>query len=103
MSFETLWSSLAPIGRSGDGGYQRLAWTAADLACREWFREQAAARDLLLDEDANGNQWAWWGPPGPGAVVTGSHLDSVPGGAPTTAPSASWRAFSPSTSSGPGG
>jgi N-carbamoyl-L-amino-acid hydrolase len=39
--------------------------------------------------DNNGNLWAWWdppGPPGPGApggskaVVTGSHLDSVPDG-----------------------
>jgi N-carbamoyl-L-amino-acid hydrolase len=35
---------------------------------------------MVLDEDPNGNQWAWWGSPSPGAVVTGSHLDSVPGG-----------------------
>src|SRR3981189_2915467 len=28
----------------------------------------------------NGNLWAGWGAPGPDAVVTGSHLDSVPGG-----------------------
>ena len=79
-AFAALWSSLAPIGRAEGGGYHRLAWTDADLACRQWFREQAGARDLTLDEDANGNQWAWWGGPGPGAVVTGSHLDSVPGG-----------------------
>jgi N-carbamoyl-L-amino-acid hydrolase len=40
--------------------------------------------------DRNGNLWAWWDPPGPAhgpgpaggtrAVVTGSHLDSVPDG-----------------------
>ncbi|MBB4904015.1 N-carbamoyl-L-amino-acid hydrolase [Actinophytocola algeriensis] len=30
--------------------------------------------------DRNGNIWAWWGEPGTDAVVTGSHLDSVPGG-----------------------
>ncbi|GAA1454718.1 allantoate amidohydrolase [Nocardiopsis tropica] len=30
--------------------------------------------------DGNGNLWAWWGAPGPGAVATGSHLDSVPDG-----------------------
>src|SRR5206468_2861815 len=28
----------------------------------------------------NGNLFAWWGGRGPDAVVTGSHLDSVPGG-----------------------
>jgi N-carbamoyl-L-amino-acid hydrolase len=80
VAFARLWEPLAAIGRVEGGGYRRLAWTDADLACRQWFREQAAARDLLVDEDANGNQWAWWGDPGPAAVVTGSHLDSVPGG-----------------------
>lgn len=78
--FEALLATLLPIGRDAGGGYHRLAWTPADLACRAWFREQAAARGLLLDEDPNGNQWAWWGEPAAGAVVTGSHLDSVPGG-----------------------
>lgn len=81
-AFAALWSSLAPIGQvvGEGGGYHRLAWTEADLACRAWFRDQAAARDMALDEDPNGNQWAWWGTPGPDALVTGSHLDSVPGG-----------------------
>ena len=78
--FEAMWASLAPIGRAGDGGYYRLAWSEADLACREWFRRQANSRGMVVDEDVNGNLWAWWGGPGPNAVVTGSHLDSVPGG-----------------------
>lgn len=79
-SFTEAWESLLPIGRLNSGGYHRLAWTDADMECRAWFRTQALARDLSVDEDGNGNQWAWWGEPGPGAVVTGSHLDSVPGG-----------------------
>ena len=33
-----------------------------------------------METDRNGNLWAWWGAKGPGAVVTGSHLDSVPDG-----------------------
>jgi N-carbamoyl-L-amino-acid hydrolase len=33
-----------------------------------------------VETDNNGNLWAWWGPKRPGAVVTGSHLDSVPDG-----------------------
>ncbi|WP_344667444.1 allantoate amidohydrolase [Catenulispora yoronensis] len=76
-----MWRSLLPLGLNPDtGGYRRFAWNTADLACREWFRTEAAARGLDMETDRNGNLWAWWGPKGPGAVVTGSHLDSVPDG-----------------------
>ncbi|SCD97212.1 N-carbamoyl-L-amino-acid hydrolase [Streptomyces sp. DpondAA-D4] len=81
-SFQEMWRDLAPIGRHrGSGGYRRYAWTAADTECRTWFREQAEARGLTHETDRNGNQWAWYGDPSAGdAVVTGSHLDSVPDG-----------------------
>ncbi|GLX01326.1 allantoate amidohydrolase [Microtetraspora sp. NBRC 16547] len=80
--------ALADIGRSArTGGYHRDAWSPADLELREWFRQEAARRGLDLDEDRNGNLWAWWWPATPGTpatgtpvmpgVVTGSHLDSV--------------------------
>ncbi|MFF1924160.1 allantoate amidohydrolase [Streptomyces sp. NPDC058221] len=77
-----MWRELAPIGRHPDsGGYRRYAWTSADTECREWFREQAEGRGLAVEADRNGNQWAWLGDPLAGdAVVTGSHLDSVPDG-----------------------
>lgn len=80
-SFRRTWESLAPIGRDDtSGGYRRFAWTEADLACRAWFTEQAQARGLRVEQDGGGNLWAWWGAPGHDAVVTGSHLDSVPDG-----------------------
>jgi N-carbamoyl-L-amino-acid hydrolase len=77
-----MWADLRPVGRdSATGGYHRAAWTSADLTCREWFAAEAARRGLDLTVDRNGNQWAWWGDPDAGdAVVTGSHLDSVPDG-----------------------
>jgi N-carbamoyl-L-amino-acid hydrolase len=80
--FAALWNSLAPIGRDPQGaGYLRYSWSAADLAAREWFMEEALDRDLDVGTDGNGNLWAWWGSPADGnAVVTGSHLDSVPHG-----------------------
>jgi N-carbamoyl-L-amino-acid hydrolase len=80
--FAALWRSLAPIGRDAStGGYLRYSWSAADLAAREWFVEEALDRDLDVETDGNGNIWAWWSPSGGGdAVVTGSHLDSVPQG-----------------------
>jgi N-carbamoyl-L-amino-acid hydrolase len=104
MSFPALWESLLPVGRDGGtGGYRRFSWTPADAACRSWFFSQAAIRRLRAGTDRNGNLWAWWDPPpaealgtpeplatggvgthawlpGPGAIVTGSHLDSVPDG-----------------------
>ncbi len=81
-SFHTMWRDLRPIGRHADsGGYRRFAWTGADADCRAWFRTQAESRGLRYELDRNGNQWAWLGDPAEGdAVVTGSHLDSVPDG-----------------------
>jgi N-carbamoyl-L-amino-acid hydrolase len=77
-----MWAELLPVGRSSaSGGYRRYAWTGADADCRTWFQEQAEARGLAFETDRNGNQWAWLGDPAAGnAVVTGSHLDSVPDG-----------------------
>lgn len=80
-TLSTLLAELAPVGRHPvSGGYRRYAWTAADLGCRDWFTATARARGMAVEEDGNGNLWAWWGPPAPGACVTGSHLDSVPDG-----------------------
>ncbi|GAA3372239.1 allantoate amidohydrolase [Streptomyces sannanensis] len=86
-SFHEMWADLRPIGRNADsGGYRRYAWTGADVECRDWFRTQAEARGLTYEVDHNGNQWAWLGAAtyedvaAGDAVVTGSHLDSVPDG-----------------------
>jgi N-carbamoyl-L-amino-acid hydrolase len=77
-----MWRELLPVGRdAGSGGYRRYAWSGADRECRAWFAEQATARGMAYETDRNGNQWAWLGDPAAGdAVVTGSHLDSVPDG-----------------------
>ncbi|WP_079031932.1 allantoate amidohydrolase [Streptomyces specialis] len=77
-----MWRELLPLGRDpASGGYRRFAWTGADAECRAWFRERAEERGLAYEVDRNGNQWAWLGDPAAGdAVVTGSHLDSVPDG-----------------------
>ncbi|MEU1201735.1 allantoate amidohydrolase [Streptomyces sp. NPDC005813] len=82
MSFRSMWAELLPVGRSSaSGGYRRFAWTGADADCRAWFKDQAETRGLTYELDRNGNQWAWLGDPtGQDAVVTGSHLDSVPDG-----------------------
>ncbi len=73
-----MWSDLSPVGRSASsGGYFRQPWLSAERELAAWFEEQCVARGLTLSRDGVGNVVAWWGDPGPGAVVTGSHLDSV--------------------------
>jgi beta-ureidopropionase / N-carbamoyl-L-amino-acid hydrolase len=81
VTFAELWRELAPIGRdAGTSGYRRYSWTPADAQCRTWFTRHAEALGLSVEPDGNGNLWAWWGDARTGAIVTGSHLDSVPDG-----------------------
>ena len=79
--FVSTWSELAGVGRDQlRGGFSRHVFDDSEMQLRQWFAEQAQRRGLEVENDRNGNVWAWWGAPAPGAVVTGSHLDSVPGG-----------------------
>jgi len=84
VTFAGLWADLLPVGRDAvSGGYRRYSWTEPDWACRAWFARTATGLGLRTDCDRNGNLWAWWGEPertDSAAIVTGSHLDSVPDG-----------------------
>ncbi|GAA1958164.1 allantoate amidohydrolase [Agromyces allii] len=87
-----LLAEIEGIGLDPDrGGYTRPVFSPAELRLRSWFAAHAAARGLTVDTDRNGVIWAWWDVPGPSdsgapapvrrdVIVTGSHLDSVPGG-----------------------
>jgi N-carbamoyl-L-amino-acid hydrolase len=72
-----MWRDLHNLGRAASsGGYFRQPFTTAERECSAWFRAEAAARDLRVEQDGYGNAVAWWGL-GAEAVLTGSHLDSV--------------------------
>ena len=79
-----LLDEIAGIGAlPGDGGYARPVLSPAERELRDWFVGHATARGLAVETDRNGIIWAWWDVPGgarEGAILTGSHLDSVPGG-----------------------
>ncbi|MCZ9882997.1 allantoate amidohydrolase [Arthrobacter sp. B2a2-09] len=76
-----LLDSIKDVGRDAvRGGYSRAVYSTPELDLRQWFIEQAQQRGLGVETDRNGIIWAWWGKPQDGALVTGSHLDSVPGG-----------------------
>ncbi|WP_194837157.1 allantoate amidohydrolase [Nocardia sp. XZ_19_369] len=81
MGVNELMGEIAGVGRDARrGGYSRHVYDYADFELRDWFIDQALDSGLDVNTDRNGNIWAWWGNPGSAAVVTGSHLDSVPGG-----------------------
>lgn len=75
-------AEIAHIGADPRGGYSRPGYGDEDRELREWFVGHAQARGLDVHRDGNGILWAWWRPEGSAgkAIVTGSHLDSVPGG-----------------------
>lgn len=79
-----LLAEIADIGADAErGGYTRPVFSPAELELRSWFETHARARGLDVETDGNGIIWAWWDVPGAerrGTIVTGSHLDSVPGG-----------------------
>ncbi|HEX6448053.1 MAG TPA: allantoate amidohydrolase [Trebonia sp.] len=81
LDVATLLAEITDVGRDERrGGYSRHVFDAAEKRLRQWFTGHARDLGLTVAPDGNGNLWAWWGDPGPGAVLTGSHLDSVPGG-----------------------
>ncbi len=71
---------LAQIGRQEDYGIYRMAFTDNDLLGRQWFKQQINDAGLELFEDGAANIHARlnWAPDKP-SVMTGSHLDTVPG------------------------
>ncbi|HEU5473761.1 MAG TPA: allantoate amidohydrolase [Actinophytocola sp.] len=81
MTTTGLLRTISGVGTDrGRGGYSRHGFAKAELELRDWFIAEAGWCGLDVEVDRNSNIWAWWGDPGPDAVVTGSHLDSVPGG-----------------------
>ena len=83
MTVATMLSEIETIGADRSrGGHSRPGYSRVDRELREWFVAHAQRRGLDVQRDRNGIVWAWWRPAGATgpAIVTGSHLDSVPGG-----------------------
>ena len=72
--------ALSAIGRKEDHGLYRMAFTDADMEGRRWFAERVAEAglDLYIDGAANMHARLNWDGKRP-SVMTGSHLDTVPG------------------------
>lgn len=84
MSAVKMLNDIADIGRDPHkGGYSRPVYSQAELQLRDWFTTEANSRGFDVEVDRNGLIWAWLDAPDgqrEEVVITGSHLDSVPGG-----------------------
>ncbi|MDX1605903.1 MAG: Zn-dependent hydrolase [Candidatus Competibacterales bacterium] len=77
--------ALAQIGREENLGLNRTAFSEADMQARQWLGDRLREAGLSTWMDGAGNVFGRLDPPEEddaekGAVLIGSHLDSVPGG-----------------------
>jgi hydantoinase/carbamoylase family amidase len=78
--------ALAAFGRRAEGGWQRPAYSEIDRAAHDWLRGRMDEAGLATRFDGGGNLIgrleadAGAGTGVGGALVIGSHIDTVPGG-----------------------
>lgn len=62
------------------GGYNRIGYSADDMAVRDWFANEMGKDGLKVSRDGVNNLFGRHGPEGVPCVMVGSHLDTVPEG-----------------------
>ena len=73
--------TLAEIGRGADNGIYRPSFSDADMQARAWLKEQIEGAGLDFYQDGAANIHARYQVNNSiASVMTGSHIDSVPGG-----------------------
>ncbi|RCW42231.1 Zn-dependent hydrolase [Paenibacillus prosopidis] len=74
--------ALAMFGRNEHGGLDRTTFTPAELAARDWLKDQLARIALEIRVDQAANIWAVrkGNEPILPAIAFGSHIDTVPNG-----------------------
>jgi N-carbamoyl-L-amino-acid hydrolase len=71
---------LSKVGRVNNSGIYRMAFSEGDIAGRNWFKQKLEQSQLEIYEDGAANihgRLSWDGKTP--SVMTGSHLDTVPG------------------------
>lgn len=84
IDLSRLQSLLAGVNEFGrnplTGGFNRIGFSEADMAVRQWFADQMAADGLAVRRDGAANVFGRFGPADGPSIITGSHLDTVPEG-----------------------
>jgi beta-ureidopropionase / N-carbamoyl-L-amino-acid hydrolase len=80
--FQEDFEELSQIGKAGDSGVSRPAFSPAHLEARSWFRRKIEEANLEFRQDEAGNHSGILncGPNDAPTLLLGSHLDSVPTG-----------------------
>lgn len=65
---------------AGTGGFNRIGYSDADMAVRDWFATEMAAAGLRVHRDGVNNVFGRFGPEDVPCAMAGSHLDTVPEG-----------------------
>jgi len=73
---------LATFGASQGEGITRGSFSSPYEAARAWLKEEACRAGLHAYDDAMGNFFVRVGPSTGPCVMSGSHIDTVPGGGP---------------------
>jgi hydantoinase/carbamoylase family amidase len=73
-------ATAAAIGAAAEGGINRFAWTPELAEVTAWVAEELRRLGLDVEIDAAGNLIGRWPAPDGPAVMTASHLDTVPNG-----------------------
>ena len=74
--------SLAQYGGNPPHGITRSTFSPEYEAARQFLKDAATAAGLTVYDDAVGNLFVRVGPPGGRCIMSGSHIDTVPGGGP---------------------
>lgn len=78
---QALLAGVNSFGRNPrTGGFNRIGFSAADMAVRDWFADAMAADGLAVRRDGAANVFGRFGLADGPAIITGSHLDTVPEG-----------------------
>ena len=73
-------AAAAEIGAAPEGGINRFAWTQELAEVTAWVGDELRRLGLEVEIDAAGNLLGRWPAPAGPAVMTASHLDTVPNG-----------------------
>ena len=73
-------AAAAAVGAAPEGGINRFAWTPELAEVTTWVGDELRRLGLEVEIDAAGNLLGRWPAPAGPAVMTASHLDTVPNG-----------------------
>lgn len=76
-----LFDGVNAFGRNQQtGGLNRIGYSEADMAVRNWFEEEMRRDGLAVSRDGVANVFGRFGPADGPSIMVGSHLDTVPEG-----------------------